>query len=244
MSRQIEDLSNEFNTLLTQYKDTYQDYINVINSNDKTFTTMPNFSFVGENNINTLNNSSLTSCQTSCSENTQCSGATFNDISQICRLSSGEGSIVNTKHSIAIVQQAIFYSYKLQELNSQLSYINNQIMEKYKNNIKDLQYSQERSNALNNNYNVLANERFEIEQMIRQYETLNTAYQDGDINTNSNYYIYITLLSITIILLFLLVKYSIPNQQRGGGKFTWNNNFIITILCALIIFFVYKIIYK
>ena len=244
MSREIEDLSNEFNTLLTQYKDTYQDYINVINSNDKTFTTMPNFSFVGENNINTLNNSSLTSCQTSCSENTQCSGATFNDISQICRLSSGEGSIINTKHSTAIVQQAIFYSYKLQELNSQLSYINNQIMEKYKNNIKDLQYSQERSNALNNNYNVLANERFEIEQMIRQYETLNTAYQDGNINTNSNYYIYITLLSITIILLFLLVKYSFPNQQRGGGKLTWNNNFIITILCALIIFFVYKIIYK
>jgi hypothetical protein len=242
--QQIEDLSNEFNTLLTEYKDTYQDYINVINSNDKSFTTMPNFSFIGENNINTLNNSSLSSCKNVCSENPQCSGATFNNILQICTLSDGKGSIVNTQQSTAIVQQAIFYSYKLQQLNSQLSYINKQIMDNYKNNIKDLKYSQERNNALNNNYNVLANERIEIEHMIRQFETLNTAYQDGNINANSNYYIYITLLFITIILLFILVKYSISNQQRGGGKLTWNNNFIITLLCVLIIFFVYKIIYN
>ena len=207
MSQQVEDLSNEFNILLTQYKDTYQDYINVINSDDKSFTTMSNFSFIGENNINTLNNSSLTSCQTSCSENAQCSGATFNNNSQNCILSSGSGSIVNTQQSTAIVQ--------------------------------------EQNSALNNNYNVLSNERIEIEQMIRQFETLNAAYQDGNINTNSNYNIYISLLFITIILVFLLVKYSISNQQRGGGSnFSLNNNFIITILGLFIIFLVYKIINK
>lgn len=249
MTQQIENLSNEFNTLITQYKNTYQDYIDVINSNDKTFTTMSNFSFIGENNINTLNNSNLTSCQTSCSEDEECSGATFINNSQNCILTSGTGSVVPTQESTAIVRQAIFYSYRLQELNTRLSDINKQLIENNKNNIKDFQQStqktQQQNDALNNNYNVLSNERIEIDQMIRQFETLNAAYQDENINANSNYYIYIALLFITIILIFLFIKYSIPNQQRGGGSnFSLNNNFIITILALLIIFFVYKIVYK
>jgi ATP-dependent Zn protease len=106
------------------------------------------------------------------------------------------------------------------------------------------QYDEEKENqskALNNNYQVLANERIEIEKMIREYESLNTAYNDGDIKVNSNYFIYISLLIISLLLLFLLFKFSLPNQQRGGGKFSFNNNYLITILGLFILFLIYKI---
>lgn len=243
MSSQIEILSNEFNMLLTEYQDTYKNYMNAINSDNKNLKTIPDFSFAGKN-INTLNNSSLSNCQELCSVEANCSGATFNNNSQSCTLSSSPGSIVNTPQSVAIVQESIFYSYKLQGLNTKLTDINKQIMDINNNNydnIKNLETSKQYQ-TLNNNYEILANERNEIERMIRVHETLNTAYTDGDINVTSNYFVYVSLLIITILLIFLLINFSLPNQQRGGGKFSFNNNCLITILGLFVIFLIYKIV--
>jgi ATP-dependent Zn protease len=245
MSQQIQNLTDEFNTLLTEYKNTYQKYISVINSDERSFATIPDFSFIG-NNIDTMNNSSLSNCQNSCLNNENCSGATFINNSNNCILSSGEGNIVNTPQSTAIIQQSIFYSYKLQQINTKLTDINRQIMDINNNNYNDFknnqqQQTQEKDKLLNNNYQVLANERIEIEKMIRQFETLNTAQNEGDILVSSNYFIYISLTIITILLVFLLIKYNIPNEQRGGGKLSLNNNGIITILGLFVIIIFYKI---
>ena len=109
MSTQFQNLNSEFNSLLTQYKDTYQNYINALNTNNINLTTVPNTSFVGTSNINTLSNSTITSCKTACSTNTSCTGATFNSDLNTCILSNGTGSLISTNQSIAIVQEAIYY---------------------------------------------------------------------------------------------------------------------------------------
>ena len=43
-SSQIQTLSNQFNSLLTEYQSTYTEFMNVLNSNDTSFTTVENSS--------------------------------------------------------------------------------------------------------------------------------------------------------------------------------------------------------
>jgi hypothetical protein len=243
MSSQLQNLSSEFNSLITQYTDTYQKYINVINSEDTSLTTVPDYSFVGKSNINVLNNSSIDACQTSCISNTSCSGATFNNNLNSCTLSGGPGDIIFTPQSTAIVQQALYYSYQLQQINTQLMNINQQILTISKNSYGDFKQNQQQNKkqaqTLENNYKTLSQERIQIDEMINKFKTLNSAYENGNIIITTNYYSYIMLLFIVIFLVFILIKYSIPQQQRGGGnefKFHINQLLIFSFLGFIIVF--------
>ena len=145
MSTQTQDLSEQFNSLLTKYTDTYQSYITALNAND------------------------VSSTQT--------------------------------------------YSHQLQDINSQLININKQIMTTTQDNYNQFTQTKEqiqaREQTIVTNYQTLTQERIEIEQMIRQYETINAAYEDGTINTTSNYYNYIVLLFIVMFLMVLLLKFTL-----------------------------------
>lgn len=218
----FQTLSDQFNSVLSQYQNTYQEYISSLNSSSNTLVTVPNSSFSGQNIINTLQNSSVEDCQASCSSNTSCTGATFNTSNNSCTLSSGSGNIVATKNYTAIVQQGLYYSYKLQQLNTQLNSINQQMESLASSSETQYQQNQQtnqsKTQVLQQNYNVLNQEREEINKMVANYETLNQAYEEGSINVTSNYYSYIVLLLITLLLIFLLVKFSFNGEQRGGGS--------------------------
>ena len=243
MSSQLQDLSNQFNSLLTQYTDTYQNYISIISSGDNSLTTVPNSSFVGQSNISVLNNSSISDCQTSCTSNSSCSGATFNNNSNSCTLSSGTGNIVPTPQSTAIAQQALYYSYQLQQINTQLLNINQQLMtttnSDYGQFQQTQQQNQQQAQALQSNYQTLTQERAEIDEMVRQFETLNAAYENGSINVTANYYSYIVLVLFVIFLIFVLLRYSMPNEQRGGGNYLkiGHSHLLIFGLLGIIIVF-------
>ena len=170
MSLQLRELSHQYNELLTEYKDTYKKYIDVLNNDNNDFTTVEDASFIGKNNLSVLDNTSLSRCENACLENKLCSGATFNTTLDNCILNSGSGNIVHSNKSIAIVEQVIYYSYRLQELNSQLLVINKQMMDISKNMYTKFnetqKQTQEHEEILQNNYTTLNDERFEIEKII------------------------------------------------------------------------------
>jgi hypothetical protein len=218
----FQTLSNQFNSILSQYQNMYQEYISTLDSSNNTLMAIPNSTFTGQSILNNLQNSSIQACQSSCSSNTSCSGATFNESNNMCTLSSGSGNVVNANNSTAFVQQGLYYSYQLQQLNLQLTSINQKMQtlaassesQYYKNK----QNSESQEQILQKNYQVLNQEREEINKMVANYETLNQAYEEGSINVTSNYYSYIVLLLITLLLIFLLVKFSFNGEQRGGGS--------------------------
>ena len=222
MSIQLQNLSNEYNMLISQYQDTYQKYIDVINSDNKSFTTVDNSAFYGQNQINILDNTNVENCQSACSSNSSCSGATFNTLSNNCTLNSGTGNVVQEQKSKAIVKEAMYYSYQLQNLNAKLLDINKQMMNNSNANYDKFQKSQqqtiEQENTMNNNYQTLSDERIQIEKMIREYETLNRALENGNIVVTSNYYSYIALFLIAILLILLFFKFSFTGSQSGGGN--------------------------
>ncbi len=101
------------------------------------------------------------------------------------------------------------------------------------------QSNNEKTEILNKNYNVLEQEREEIEKMVREYETLNSAYENGNINVTSNYYIYIVYLLIAIFLIFLLLKINISGIQSGGGHMKISP-LLMTFLLFVIIYNAYS----
>ncbi len=181
----MEILSNKFNNLITQYQNTYQDFVNTINSNDNSFTSVDNSAFVSGNNINTIQNSSVSNCTSSCSSNQSCSGATFDNNQNTCTLSSGNGNIITSQNQTAIVKQALYYSNQLQQINNELLTTNNTMMNLANSNSNNFQETQQmasqKAEILQNNYNTLEQEREQIAEIIRQYETLNSAYENQKI---------------------------------------------------------------
>jgi NADH:ubiquinone oxidoreductase subunit 3 (subunit A) len=61
--------------------------------------------------------------------------------------------------------------------------------------------------------------------MIREFETLNSAQENGDITVTMNYYNYIVLLFVVILLILLLLRFSVSNEQVGGGRSIVSNIF-------------------
>lgn len=236
----MEILSNKFNNLLTQYQNIYQDFVNTISSNNNTLTSVKNSAFIGLSNINTIQNSSVNKCRSSCSSTKSCSGATFDNNKKTCTLSSGNGNIVNSRNQTAIVKKALYYSHQLKKINNNLINTNNSMINLAKSNADNYnqtrQMTQQKSQILQKNYNTLEEERMQIEELISQYETLNSAYENGNINVTSNYYSYIMYLLIAIFLVFLLFKLNLTSEQRGGGrKISQFSPFIFGLLGFIIV---------
>lgn len=119
-------------------------------------------------------------------------------------------------------KKSIYYSSKLQKINQQLIDINKEISstinESYGSYKKNIEQSQEQERALQQNYIVLEEERQEIEQIIKEFQTINSAQENGDIRVTMYYYNYIILLSIVLLLIFLFFKFSTSSEQIGGGN--------------------------
>lgn len=243
-SSQFQELSNQYNSLLAKYTTTYQNYINTINSNSNTFTSIPNASFVSGNNINVLDNSSVSNCQTSCSSIATCSGATLTE-SNNCILSEGNGQIVRTPQSTAIVKEVLYYSDLLQKLNAQMMDLNQQMVSlsntSYNQFQQTEQKNQQQQQTLSANYKMLTKQREEIEAMIRQYGTIDTAYENGSDNVTANYYSYIVLMFVALFLVFALMRLNITGggNQSGGGSGT-KENYVKMALIAVIALLAFK----
>ncbi len=238
----MEMLSNKFNNLLSQYQETYQEFLNTINQNNNTLTTVPNSSFVGQSNINTIQDSSVDNCLSSCKSNAACSGATFDNNLNTCTLSNGSGNIITSNNQTAIVRQALYYSNQLKQLNTELLTINNTMMQNANTNMNSYsqieQMNNEKAEILHKNYGILELERGEIEAMIREYETLNSAYENGNENVSSNYYLYIIYLLIAILLVFAFLRISVSSIQTGGGHMKVSP-LLLVFLATVIIFNAY-----
>ena len=108
----------------------------------------------------------------------------------------------------------------------------------YSNYQQDIQKSRIQEETLQKNYQILLDERIQIEQMMREFETLNSANENGQINVTSNYYKYIIFLFIALFLVFILIRYSSDITQRGGGKYIYNKAiwlFMIIFIAIMIL---------
>ena len=85
--------------------------------------------------------------------------------------------------------------------------------------------------TLDQNYNILLNERAKIEKLEKEYVTLNAANNDTQIVVTEYYSKYIVLVFVTLLLVLLLLKFAITGgEQTGGGNSFANESIFLLIL--------------
>ena len=96
---QIQNLNTKFNDILSEYQNTYQEYLKTIDSSNNDLTIIDNFAYNGGNSISQKPSTGADDCLTSCQNTSKCTGATYDASGQICSLTSGQGNIIKSNVS-------------------------------------------------------------------------------------------------------------------------------------------------
>jgi len=223
-SSNLTSLSDQYNSMLRQYQQTYQNYIQNSHKNSH-LVTVNDSAFWGNSGISQRSQPSVHDCLNSCKNQSSCSGATYNHSDQSCYLRSGNGNIISSPDKTAIISQSLQYSYQLKNLNQQLlniqQQIKNQLEQSYSNVQNISTQQQDKNKIIDHNHDILQEDRDKIEQMIHEFELLNAADKNSQIVVTQEYSRYIVYLLIAILFFILVIKFSVFSvEQRGGGGFS------------------------
>ena len=249
----LEALNSEYKNLLISYQQATLNYVNYLqeqstnncdSSNNRAdlncWSIIKNQAFWGVSGISQRSVSSPEACSTLCARTAECSGATFNS-NNMCILRRGEGIPIPTEGSYAIVSKGQKLLQIVEHINNRLTRINQQIntlLEKgiALNNLELSSAQKMQQQNLLENYHHLVQERGKIRQMLDQYQDTEREIDEGNILITKNYYTYILLFFLAIIVVFILIKLSLPtNTQYGGGKISYNILYILFFILLLML---------
>jgi hypothetical protein len=215
---QMQSLQLEFKVVLGQYEQAYANYINALNNatSDTNFVVLNNRAVSGQSLSNVQNISSDDDCMALCSQNSQCSGATFSPNSSSCSLQSGDVNIITQTGFSAIVPQLTQYADNLNKLNERLLLLNLQM----RNIMETSQPANDQANSenllsysnLQEIYAQLIEERQNLAELLNKTNTTNVDFDNSSITATSKnmqfalWAIFAIILVAITIYLFLLKK--------------------------------------
>lgn len=210
---QLSILEQEYEALLLQYKQTYQQYIDALKGTALTFSIARNSKYVGLQNINTVVTANETKCKDLCYSTKLCNGANYDSVTRNCSLFSNAGASPISSGKVS--DYAIYSNIKklnddLNQMNLKLLELNNKIFKLIKNTSAN--YNKDRADMgslttkIESNYINLYDEKEKINNLLHEFET----YIEKDVSTkteaNRNYTIYVLLFFLLIIIFIILIK--------------------------------------
>jgi len=208
-------LGKEYDTLLTQYQQAYQNYIDYVNSNSSSkssYALLKGRTFWGTAGISESSSNTVEDCQGQCSSLSNCTGATFNSDKKYCWSRIGEGNLIpGLENDFAIIPQINQYTDTLYNINAQLIALNKKMIDVVNNSRPNLHKERETGNDLNNNlmlnYDNLQNEKERINKLMNEYENIENTNKNTSIMVNEKYskYTVISIFFIIIVILFILL---------------------------------------
>jgi len=112
----------------------------------------------------------------------------------------------------------------------------------YQNSLEQISEQQQ---IIYDDYNNLQKNNQEINSLLGQFQTLNSAYRDQSQLVTTNYYNYIVLFFTALLLLFLFLRFS--ESQSGGSVrngIYLDKNIIFYFVFVIFIFIVYNILFS
>ena len=212
---EIEALENEFNLIMMEYEQAYQNYLNIKNS-DSSYNYIQSRVLIGGTDILDSSSSDVTGCMTLCSNNTSCTGANYNTNNKSCILKSGvlTASITHDTN-YAIITQISQITNVLRELSQQLNNVLNALTERVNGLIPKDEYEQEQKNIeiekLYIKSQMLNYDKKQIEIMINENNELNNQYDISALNVkryNFNFVLWVILAIVILIVGIKFVVYS------------------------------------
>jgi len=217
-------LEGQYKQKLTEYESAYATYISALqsqNNGSNSFVVLPGQKYMGTGSISDITNSTTTTCEAACSENSLCTGASFNSISNICQLRSGNSLLTaGATSDNAIITEVKQKLINLETINAQLIEINNQMITIYKQLEPDLQY--QKNTMSENNYDLivqyfhLIEEKSKIQKLLDEYNDINKNSSNMSLmadQENSSYYLW---LIIAVIAITLTLKFIFFPESKGN----------------------------
>jgi len=88
--------------------------------------------------------------------------------------------------------------------------------------------------TLDQNYNILLNQRKQIEKLEKEYVTLDSANKDSQLVVTEYYSKYIVLVFVTLLLVLLLVKFASTGEGQVGGGNNFTNESIFLLILMIV----------
>jgi hypothetical protein len=224
--------------------------------------SVPGSTYWGATSITVNNSATLQECQASCANTPNCTGATFNATAHgqpMCWLRGGDGNIAGGLDTdYAIVPKGKQLLENIQNINQQLTNINKQIQSKTDSG-QPIYTEQSRlrhlkTSGLISQFISLTEERKKIDEMIKDYQTLDEKQTQGNLTINKNYYSFVLLLFLAIIIIFVLFYFGgsssssnsqgQPQPNINGLNLTTNYIVVIGFLLSLLIFCIVLVLNK
>lgn len=170
----------------------------------------------------------LQECSAMCSANSKCTGATFNPDKRYCWTRGGENTpIPALQNDYAIIPKSKQLLEISNSINKQINVINQKMQKKIDElySIYGRQIAKRSSNdySLVNDYERLNSERKKIEEIIKQYQTLEESQDESSVYIRSNYYLFFVFFLIVFIAVIILA-FSAVDPAAGAATFAIINN--------------------
>lgn len=208
---QIQALENEFNLVMINYEQAYQNYLNIINS-DSSYNYIQNRVLLGGNNILDTTSNNVSECMTLCSNNTSCTGANYNSNNNSCILKSGVlTATISNNSDYAIITQISQITNILSELSIELDFILTTLTEQVNGLIPKNQYEQEQKNIeiekLYMKSQMLKFDKQQIEIMKTENKKLENEYNISTLNVKQNNLNFILWVILAIVIFIAGIKF-------------------------------------
>ena len=252
----LESLSAQYRNYLIEYQQAVANYVNFLkqNNSNSSMSTANGSAYWGTSSVGENVSQSLQQCEASCANTASCTGATFNppNNGQVnCFLRGGSGNLSpGTNNDYAIVPTATMLLLIVQNLNQQLTDVNSQIQQKTNAGQPLFNEQSEQRGAqtfeLIGQFIQLNEEREKINQMLDEYQTLDQQQTQGDIMINQNYYSFLLLLGLAIVILIMLYKFGFSSTEttqpliQTGGELGTNAYYIVFGIILVACIFYYK----
>jgi len=217
----LEALNGQYKNKLTEYESAYATYIQGLQQPDNSYIVLPGKTYQGTGSISDISGSTLTRCEASCSAQPLCSGASFNSISNVCKLRSGEaGLTVGATSDHAIITKTRANILHLHTLNDQLIEINRQMDDIHKtmqpHTTKQTQVLVVQGDELLQRGSLLTAEKDKIKRLMEEYNDVAKNNADQTIMVEQRSSVYVIWLILCIMAILLAVKYTtFPDVPMG-----------------------------
>lgn len=209
-SLKLSSLEIEYDNTLSQYKQAYKNYNEILNSSKtKKYDRIKGSALWGSSKLSEKQVKTMEECEALCSSNKSCSGATYNSNKKYCWIQGGE-SVVSTGGSGDYALYPVLKKYhdQLQTINMKLVDINTQIFDIINSDqsmyVNDVSNTQQLKSELQINYNNLLNDRLNVNNTLNDYNTYENKSNISGLNASKSYIQYLMLFIILFTLVVML----------------------------------------
>ena len=203
------------------------------NINAPILTDIKGQAFWGTSGIKESVSNSLQECSALCSTTSGCSGATFNPDKKYCWIRGGEGSTMPGKtNDYAIVPKSTQLLKIVESLNNEIKSVNRQMQKKidevYGDYGKQVENRFDKNYSLINQYEYLNGEREKINNMLKEYQTLEETQNEMGIYITKNYYLFFVFFVVVFVAGITLAMSTLDQNTSSAVTFAITNPVVET----------------